>query len=212
MIKAFPLVFAFGLAITGSTAFASSYTYSTSGCFSNSSAPTAGTSASASCTAAGSTFSFSDIGGATETLTYTDQATTTVSGGTIDLGKFSIATTGSGSGASFGANFALPVTFTTPSVSNTFNAILSGNIFGNVGGSTITFFPATENFNSSSGNFTLTLTTDPIQVNTGTGISSEILTATLAPVPEPVTVGLLGCGLALIGVVRFRRPGKTNRS
>ena len=202
-----------GLAVTLSSAFATTYTYSTSGCFSGASVTNPSTSASATCSAAGSTFSFKDLGG-TETIGYTDAVGLTVmSGNNINLGTFSFSSTGSGSGAVYFGNFSLAVNFTTPTgvTGGPFNAIMSGNQYGAVGGSTISFNPQTEAFTSSTGNFTITLLQNPVQVNSSSQPTFTLLGSfgSGATVPEPVPVGLLGAGLAGIGLLRWRH--KTQR-
>lgn len=198
-----------GLAVTLGSAFATTYSYTTSGCFSNPTAPAAGTSASAVCNGTGSMFSFNDLGGGTETLTYTDASMSNVSAGAINLGTFSFASSGSGSGNVYYGNFTLTLNFSAPTgtTGTPFSAVFSGNQNGTVGGSTISFNPQTESYSSSAGPFTVKLLTDPVQVSTTN--PSFTLMATLTTVPEPITVGLFGGGLALIGVLRLRRRSQS---
>ncbi len=177
-------------------------TYTTSGCFSNPTAPTAGTSASALCTTTGSTFTFNDLGGGTETLAYTDATANLTSGGMLSLGTFTFSSAGSGSGAFYGGNFT--INFGSPSgTTGAFNAVLAGNQFGSFGGYTVTFSSLNQTFTSPNGTFNVTLLTNPVQV--GSSNPSFTLMGTLISVPEPVSLALFGTGLAVLGIVRWRQ-------
>jgi len=204
------IALAVSLAATVPAAYSATiYTYSTSGCFSGASVPLGAGTASAACTGAGSTLTYTDPAPASELFTYTDGAGSHTGFGTIDLGTISVSTTGSepAPGAVISSSFSLTVTFSTPpgTNGNPFQAILSGNMNGSFGGATLTFNPETIYF--SDGNpadsFGLTISPNPVQVSTAN--TPVTVTATLGAVPEPFSMGLIGGGLALLGAARWRR-------
>ena len=179
-----------GCLVSGPLVFGDSYTYSTTGTFNST----------------GSVQS-SYVGSAT-TLTFNNLNSITVPGGDISLGTFSLfvdpLSTAMGGYNDF---FSLNVTFTDPSASGApFNALLSGNVFFDVGGATLTFHPSTQAFTGADGtSFTLTLDQNPIQVSTSHLVADIRATINPTSVPEPSSALLLGVGLLGAGKIARRQ-------
>lgn len=185
----FVLAICIGCWASAPLAFGDSYTYSTTGTFQSS---------------GGATASF--LGTATS-LTF-NNVSTTVSGGDISLGTLSLFVDPQSTiGDSYTDNFTLGVTFTDPSASgNPFKALLSGNVFFDAGGATMTFHPLTQTFTEADGtSFTLTLDQNPVQVSTSNPVAD--IRATINPIsaPEPSSALLLGIGLLGAGKIRRRQ-------
>lgn len=184
----------FGLVLVMPSAFANSYTYTTTGTFASSSGPTITLTDSIS-SVPDATLNFNNIG-----------SQVTVPGGvTISLGSFSFSVLNPNSNYTpFSDQFALTVTFYAPPATNTsalpfFFAPLDGNVFGGAGGGTITFNPTSQQFTTADGStFLLNLNMNPIQVNSTN--STATIYATIVEMPEGSSVPMLGVsGIVLLG-------------
>jgi hypothetical protein len=82
---------------------------------------------------------------------------------------------------------------------------MTGNVYVNAGGATITFNPTSQLFTSSSGgSFTLNLNLNPIQVSSAnTPVSVD---ATIVAVPEGSGIAMLGVsGMVLLGAIKMKK-------
>ena len=207
MIRHFLALLCIGFGVT-SYASASSYTYSTAGCFTNPVVTFGSGTASSLCSSDGSTLTLNSQ--AVETISFSNQPSVTVTGNSLDLGLLAVTVSGVETApAGVSASFGLAVAFTEPSgtTGSPFSGVLSGNVFGNAGGVTLTFYPQTVTFSDGNpaDNFNLTLDSNPAQASSITGPSE--LTATLTPgdTPEPLSMGLLSGGFAVLGLLGLRR-------
>lgn len=194
-------VLALGLATFVPSMFATTYTGSDKSCF-----------GVGACSMVSGTTSY---GLFNRDLTFTSSSFTQVGNGDIKLGTFSLGT----SPSLFAGAFELDVTFSAPpgvNGSGAFDALLGGVVgFNEQGFAVISFLnPTTESFTYPGGNFSLSLDQTLITLCPGTSMN---LTATLngtdgtlagTATPEPTSMLLLGGGLGLLGVVRFRRSAK----
>ncbi len=192
MTKRFLTTLAFGLAFTLPSAFATTFTGSALGCLST----------AASCTPVASSTISSSTGATHSTLNFTGNAAFSTAGPTVSLGTFTLtnilAPYGDYNNGGAGDTFDLSITFTAPPGANNFTANASGTIF--TSGSAVILnvaSPLVESIGTSGDTITLapSYTLSP---------GGTQLTASLG-VPEPVTMGLLGGGLALLGLARWRR-------
>ena len=195
----FGLLLGWGLAVP--TAFATSYTYNTTGTFGNS---------------GDNTSTFYDLSATPPMpdarLTFNGTSVADVSSGTtISLGSFTFSLLNpSPSNQSFALDsFTLYVDFTAPPgytgvptpqcpVGN-FCALLSGNVNGSAGGATITFNPSSQQFTATDGSsFALNLTTNPIHVDST--YSTATINGTIVELPEGAGLSMLGLsGMVLLG-------------
>jgi hypothetical protein len=171
-------------------AFGDSYTYTTEGTFLNS-----GTSVS----------NFLDPAA---TLVFTGinpPGVTTFDGVTTSLGTFAFSVLSPGILIGFDY-FTLAVNFLAPPgvPGAGYIALVTGNVFLDAGGATITFFPATEQLTAADGStFTLSLNANPVQVRTGNTPVNVYATITAVPVPEACSLLLLGIsGLMLLDMTK----------
>jgi hypothetical protein len=135
-------------------------------------------------------------------LSFSHQAETSVSAGTVDLGTFTL---NNGTSNYNGDAFSLDVTFTVPTGgSNIYTATLSGSITGNHGG------PVLIDFNNTAYNFgSFTLAVNDLSLTSaGMGTAQELtgtLTTLASPVPEASTWAMMILGFAGIGTLTYRR-------
>ena len=198
MTSRFCALLTLGLATVAPSMFATTYTGSDTSCF--------------------GAFSCSTVSGTTSDglinsdLSFTSTSINQVGNGDVKLGTFSLGT----SPSILGGVFDLDVAFSQPagaSGTGNFDASLLGTVFFGQGGAVITFDkPTTEAFSYPGGSFSLTL--DESQVTLCPGESMDLtgtITGTSAPTsatPEPASLLLLGSGIGLIGLSRFRRTAK----
>jgi hypothetical protein len=165
----------------------------------------------------------SNSSGAAATLNYIDNASSTTGlPSNVDFGNFTLvcplcSTQLMGTGAVFNPfTFKVIITDTTDNASGFFLGTSSGGtIFSDVSPIDINWSPlqlGPGTSNASSGNFgatifTTTIFTGIVAPNSGgstpgyTTIQGHVDSA---PVPEPSTIGLIGCGLICLGLLRFR--------
>jgi hypothetical protein len=192
----------FGWVLFVPTAFATSYTYNTTGTFGNS---------------GDNTSTFYDFNTTTPVpdarLTFNGTSVAGVSSGTtISLGSFAFSLLNSSPSSQSYAldSFTLYVDFTAPPgytggpatpqcPTGTFCALLSGNVNGSAGGATITFNPTSQQFTAADGSsFTLNLTTNPIHVDST--YSTATINGTIVEMPEGSCLSMLGLsGMVLLG-------------
>jgi hypothetical protein len=148
-------------------------------------------------------------------LSFTTATINQVGNGDVKLGTFSLGTNPS----IFAGSFDLEVTFTTPPGVNgmgDYDAILLGAVgFNDQGFAQISFSnPTSQTFTYPNGSFSLSLDQTFLSLCAGSSVdltgtitgTSTITNASAAP--EPMSMLLLGSGLGLIGLVRFRRTAK----
>lgn len=199
MISRFSALLTLGLATVVPSMFATSvnttYTGTDASCFSW-----------GSCTPVSGTTSY---GVPNSDLTFTSASINQVGNGDVKLGTFSLGT----KPTIFLGSFDLDVTFSQPSGTNgsgSFDAVLGGLVTWNdQGGAVIQFVnPTTETFNYPGGSFSLALDQTLFTLCPGSAVNlTGTITGTSAT-PEPTSMLLLGSGLGLLGLVRFRRTAK----
>jgi hypothetical protein len=194
--------------LVGPSAFADSFTYTT-----------AGSTFGSSGTSTAQFLDFITPGQVDATLAFNSTSAGPVSSGsTISLGSFNFSILSPcnspqstclgfpGAGFLFADSFTLQVAFSVPANSNgsPFLALVTGNVFVNAGGATITFAPTSQLFTSPTGNFTLSLNLNPIQVSSANTPVS--LKAMIVAVPEGAGIPMLGLtGMLLLGAITMKR-------
>ncbi|CAN5606058.1 hypothetical protein BH23GEM9_BH23GEM9_23080 [soil metagenome] len=188
-------IFAVLLALAGTQqAQAQSVYFSgfTEGCFGVGCTPTGGSSIFGGLTYSAGTFAVTTVDGFAS-----------VGGGTNNFGRFAL----SGAAQTYtGQSFTLLLTFIDPSSnSNVFTAALTGAVTAvGSGGVFVDFGNATQTWSDANGTYTVMV--NDLSVFPGESVSvSGNLTATSTVVPEPISMVLIGTGLAGLGVVRRRR-------
>ena len=128
---------------------------------------------------------------------------TVPSGVATSLGSFDFRVLHSGFDLVTSDLFFMNVNFTAPPAIGNFAAFVTGNVFVNAGGATITFQPISQLVTAADGSFfTLRLNVDPVFVGSGTGQSPVNV---LATIPEASSLLLLGIsGLMLLGMTKMR--------
>lgn len=146
-----------------------------------------------------------------ETLTFNSISTSNVTPVTDSLGYFTVTNvSGDTLTAPSGETFTLTVSQTTPAGTGGLATVpLSGTIDDTgaapSGGLVLTL--AQTNFSVNGINYQLVNLTNGNQIDIGTTITNvqAQITGAAGTVPEPVTMGLLGGGLAILGLTRLRR-------
>lgn len=191
----------------GPAAFADSF--STSGCFS------VGTCSIGTTTLATATiYDVSNPLQADSTVTFGGVGATLLQAGDLDLGTITFNQLQSGIGVLV-TGFSLDVVDPSAGGGTGFNALMTGDVYGDAGGVTITFNPITETFTDSTGaTWDLTLDANPIQVSSAD--PSVQIDATFVDTPgttgndnsanlaEPSTLLLSVFGIAGLFLLRRR--------
>lgn len=139
-------------------------------------------------------------------LTYTPDSSpfTSVDGGEVTLGTFSVA---SGSFGGDGGTFDIDVTFTEPGDGgNTYSATTLGAVVFGVGGAEVTFEnPTTQLYSTSGGSFDVSLPSSPVLIGKGDTVDLEACITPVESTPEPSEVAPILAGLMLFGIAVYRR-------
>ncbi len=192
------------IALSTTPAYADDFSYTTSGCFVGS-----------VCSGGNSTASIYDLVVPTQvdsTIVFTGTSgTATLGEDGVGLGALTFNAPNPGTVAGvYNGLFSLDLSITGFNGSP-FTALMSGNVFGNAGGATLTFNPINEVFTDSNGDYLdVTLDVNPIQVSTNDPTAE--ITAYFAGdpggsdsnVPEPATILLSGVGFAGLFLMKRR--------
>lgn len=195
----------------GPAAFADSI--STTGCFS------VGTCSIGTTTPATATiYDVSNPLQADSTITFNGVGPTVLQAGDLDLGSISFNQLQSGVGVLV-TGFSLNVVDPSAGGGTGFNALMTGDVYGDAGGVTITFNPISESFTDSTGaTWDLTLDVNPIQVSSADPAAQIDATFLDGPgvtgndnssnVPEPSTLILSAIGMAGLFLLKWRPFGR----
>lgn len=194
MISRFYAVLTLGLATFAPSLFATTYTGSDTACFGK------------NCTAVSGQMSTGFID---KDLSFTTASFSRTGNGDVTLGTFKL-----GSAPSIiSSAFDLDVTFSAPTGATTtgdFDAWVAGIVIcDQFGIATVTFSqPTTDVYNYPGGSFTLSLDQSSICLgpNGSANLTADVVGTSAAP--EPMSMLLMGSGLGLLGLARFRKTVK----
>ena len=174
---------ALALLFCGVSAFATTVTYTTTGLF------------------ASDSLSSISLGGMTITYTPVSVADSVTSPSFTNVGSFLVSGAGS---ASFSDTFTLKIDQTVPTVGNSSTtSSVTGTLTGTSSGIALSFAPSTFTIGTASWEMFNTPLAPP---STNGGLTT--LQAYVSVAPEPMSLSLMGGGLALVGLFARRRFAK----